>query len=303
MSNKVKNILTWTTFSQDNKGVFKCKLHSKMPESKFIQGTTKDGEKYEHYAYISKLITGRLVWIDIIDGKYGKTIRVVLKTEKGIHQLDIPYRIDFLSDVMNRFKAIGKDIFEKPISISYAIFTKDKDGKPLLSKKTNEPTTKRNIFIYFDGKLVSPYYTKERPKPEETKWNKNAEGKWDFGGEFVFWCNSIVSIQKLLVEKEIAIPLSYNSLLFTKEPSDFYKTHDENTVVKGMELYTSSKSDYKYLYGSSNASDSADDVFGYFDADYEDSSDTFAHEDDSLTIDADPFDVAMPPDTSDDIPF
>jgi hypothetical protein len=257
---KLKKILTWETHNDNNNGRFKCRLKNPTKMSQLISGTKQDGTPYSFHAYITQTVRGEIVWVDYIKSDFGNKLRVVLKEENGINQIDFDYDSKNLSSIIGAFLTLGKELLGSRLEFNYIILTKDKSGKPILSK-AGKPSSKRYVLIGVDGQNVKPYYNVDNPKPKAIEWVKNAKGDWDDSKEIIFWTTKIVAIQESLLKKKVAFPLSYNSLTYTSVESEFYKVVDSQLRETGNDLYKAQRNQYEYVNQSSSSKKSSSDFF------------------------------------------
>lgn len=254
----MKKVAKWQLHNENNKGMFKCRLTNQTKNSKRFQGTTAKGIAYDYHAYLSSEISGKLVWIDHVKGKFGNRFTLTLEQEKGIHTLEMDVSSSNLSNVVGCL--LNCDFTNEYFNLSYAIMpSKDKMGNQIFDSAGKQKFNKR-IFIKSNGNTIKSIYSVENPKPENIKWTQNAKGEWDDSKEIIFWTNHIANIQTELVENDIAIPFSIDSYVFTQISNPFYKLVDSDVVMKGTELYKKKRPTFQFLYEVSKANN-ADSVF------------------------------------------
>lgn len=253
-----KKLAQWELYSENSKGVFKCKVKEQAKNTKLFEGVTADGTNFKHYGYISTQLSGKLVWLDYIKGKFSNYVLVALENEKGIHQINIPINASLITDVVGALSNLKT--FDTNISINHAIFDKtDENGNVSLNAK-NEVKKVRKLFVYINGERVLSIWTKDNPKPAEAKWKKNAKGEWDDSNDISYMTQFIAEIQSKLIKSKQALPLNYGSRICTKVSDEFFTTLAPELVEKAKEIFTSKKSTFTYLQSSASSSN-ADDVF------------------------------------------
>lgn len=260
MENQIKKkVLTWETHTDGKTGSFKCKLNQDTVLSTIISGTTKDGKPYSYPAFITDELSGNIIWLDAIEGKFSKSLRIVLDSGNGYVQLDLQLNSKNLNAILSPILTLGKDFYKGSISIKHVLIHKDKEGKLIMSKDGSKAQPKRFIFMSQNGQNIKHFYSQENPKPQEIAWVKGLNG-FDDSKEIVFWVNKIHKLQEALIKAKVALPLSYGSMIYTSAESQFFKIISPEALEAGNELYKAKRDTFQYI-NSSGSSKSSNDFF------------------------------------------
>lgn len=264
MEKQKKPITTWELHNDNGKGCFKFKVKDERKGTKLISGTTSDGKMYSYNAYLTNVVDGKLVWIDVSKTDFGINFKVILQNDKGLKIITMPSDASYLNDVVSRLSTLGKELHTTELPFSFSMQeVKDAKGNTVMTNKGNVKY-KRTIFI---GKLKC-LYNAENPKPKELEW-KQTLGKWDTSKEQMFWIEKIKGMQKFLLDKKVAIPYAYNSALCTNATN--FKDEigvealDSKLVEIANELYKEKSKEYYFLESKGGTSStSADDILDYY---------------------------------------
>jgi hypothetical protein len=315
-----KRLIQWETGQHEGKGIFKTKCDKALPGAINFSGETTKKVKYDYYALVARNLSGKLRWIDKIEGKFQTTIKVIVESEKGFHEINFYHNVNNLSDVLGPLKVLGKKIIDTPISFSYAILDKkDKNGNFVLNDNKEVKKVKR-IFIQAEGNTVQQFFNQEKnPKPKDLEWVKTKTPKgvdYDNSKEMIFWENSIVALQEFLINSGVAVPLSYGSVLCTstelgyeggkiisadllKKSEEMRKAVSERIIFPYATKQTNADDVFDVFenYSSSPANSSSDDYFANITDDDTDPFATdlsFAEDSSSTADDSDDDDLGLP---------
>jgi hypothetical protein len=263
-----KRLVQWETGQHEGKGIFKTKCNKELPGAINFSGETAKKVKYDYYALIARNLSGKLRWIDKIEGKFQTTIKVILESDKGFHEINFYHNVNNLADVLGPLKVLGKKIIDTPISFSYAILDKkDKNGNYVLNDNKEVKKVKR-IFIQADGNTVQQFFNQEKnPKPKDLEWVKTKTPKgvdYDNSKEMIFWENSIVALQEFLINSGVAVPLSYGSVLCTSTELGYEggKIISADLLKKSEDMRKAVSERIVFPYATKQTN--ADDVFDVF---------------------------------------
>lgn len=255
----MKKVLTWSPFVNSGEkptGSFRMKTGTKTDktvEMTVVNPTTKDSITSNYF--VTSQLSGKLVWIDKIETKYGNKFRILLSTPNGLHQIDTDFNTDHLNGVLNVLK---KGLKDDNYQLRFAVYPR-KDASGNVKVKDGKQVFAKHLQLEGEG-----FFTKDNPKPESLKWvqKTTAKGKeWDNSAELVFWEEVIVDVQTELITKGVAVPFSYGSLIFTNVQNQYgRKNISADIVERGVKLYESVKGNYQYAM-SKKIQTNADDFF------------------------------------------
>lgn len=258
---KIK-IIDWQPKREGKTGVFITRVAEGAAGAKLYEGEKADKSKYSYWGFPVGNIKGQLVWIDKRKGTFGNEFIIALKskTTGRINSLKLTFDAGSLKDVCNRlFRATQEgEFYTREYEFSYFVYDKkDTNGKPVF--KNDKQVISSNVVI----KDLKGYYDKDNPLPDKYKWTKQVNGKgeeeWNSLEEIKYWERVIISIQKELLAKGVAVPLIYNSLLCGPLENPTASKQTNEVIENARAIWENTKNNYQFQWMKESAGASADD--------------------------------------------
>jgi len=257
-----KLIISWSPKRDEAAGTFVTRV-----EKTHKGAINYKGEKpkpYDYWAFPIKRVTGKLVWIDKLQKKFGNKFVLVLEGANGnLNVVENSFGVGNIKDICNRLLAIHNDNGQDyskwlgmNMTLAYWVF-KDKveNGVQLYNS---------NVVIEEQKK---GYYNKdERPMPEKLKWTKQLNGKgeeeWNSIEELKFWEKFILGIQKALLTNGTAIPVLptfYTSLLCGVIANPTGIEQPQEIVSLAQSVWNNVKDKYHFAFMKEQNQSTSDD--------------------------------------------
>lgn len=244
-------------------GVMRTKVVPNTPGAYHHFGSNKS-TNWDFWGYDVGSINGVLRWIDCRTGKYGNTIELFLETEKSLRQISIPMDVSNLHTVMNHLCGLGKQVEVAMLNISYSVWVKKVDGKPVLDDN-NKPIWKRAISFRDVPEEFTWEQWKEFAEKHGLEWKKIKKisgDEWDFEAELQYWIGRVVKLQRFLLGTDKVLPFCWNSM--TASVSDGTAlTLTEGEIATAKSIYEAVKPLYKMPFGRNETT--ADDFESSYD--------------------------------------
>lgn len=238
-------------------GVFSTRVAPNTPGARHDVGENQAGIKWDNWYRDATAIRGNLRWIDVVLPNYtGAQAQVVMffENEKAVHRIGIKYDAGNCHQIINALWGVGKDLPNYFFhSVGFEVYPKKIDGKIKLNEKGG---TVYNRHLSFAD--ITPKFTYEKWKDFEQEkglmWVKvrKAGGKeeWDTSAALKFWDTQILSIQRLLLKAETALPFTYGSILVTgvENPSGGGNL-EAHEIAECQRIYERIRGEYKMPFG------------------------------------------------------
>jgi len=249
-------------------GIFVTRVPQGTPNARNFTGKLANGKEYDYWAICAGQVSGIISWIDIVTSDYGSKIRLVLKASKDgierIHQVDIPFNVVPLREVVNSLCGIAKvdnDLAKPQAFQNVAYYKKDKDGNFVYDGDEKKVVQ----FLRFEGAKAMIEDFKAYAIANGLEWvkktNQKGEKEFDTDKEGYFWRSYIIKIQEKLIAAGQAIPLHYNSIIACENPiPDGWPGLDQANLIWVKSWHEQNRGQYQYANSSRPEQVDADDA-------------------------------------------